>query len=183
MLREDMNEQEYTSICSVGYPIRGPRGQEEIHLGEKAPTPKAIKRCINGKLIGYGGDFEPGIDGDIIDCFLREFAQESGDETSHLSAHRKDVEEVARILIKNTVRPGILLHYLFIRNCRGVAISTREILNPGWYPARPLPDNILEADKLILPRVIQGERLRGWILYDENMKVIGHELASVESLA
>jgi hypothetical protein len=162
-------------ICTVGYLVRGERGREEIWLGTKAPTPKAIKRKIAGKLIGYGGDFEEDKDLSVRDSFKRELAEESG-----FRANTNDIEVLAQILIKDENGPRLILNFLFVRAWTGHPGVNGEIIDPRWYPARPLPETVLEADKLILPPLFDGKKLTGWVEYDKDMNIVGHELTEVE---
>ena len=175
MFEEDMETK--LPICTVGYLVRGTPGQEEIFLGEKAPTPKAVKRKIAGKLIGYGGDFEPDHDASIAESFKRELAEESG-----FTVETTDVEVMAEILIRDETGDRLMLYYVLVKKWRGEANDNREILNPRWYPTRPLPDNILGADKLILPIIIDGKRLSGWVRYDKDMNITDYKLEPVETL-
>ena len=172
-------------ICTVGYLVRGMRGHEEILLGEKAATPKAVKRKIAGKLIGYGGDFEPGLDHSFATSFKRELLEESSsshEKDDGLVVELKDIEILAKILIRDESGDRLTLYYIFVREWAGEAHGSREILNPRWYPARPLPYNILGADKLILPKLVNGQKLMGWVEYDADMNVVGHDLRSVETI-
>ncbi|MDE1874974.1 MAG: NUDIX domain-containing protein [Patescibacteria group bacterium] len=165
-------------LSTVGYLIRGPRGREEIFLGTKAPTPKAIKRKIAGKLIGYGGDFDPGIDRSIAGCFARELAEESG-----FRIDPADAEVKACILIKDENGPRLTLCYIFVRKWTGdEAGESREMHSARWYPTDPLPDDILAADKIVLPRLLKGEKIAGWIEYDAHMNVIAYDISPVDSL-
>jgi hypothetical protein len=163
-------------ICTVGYLVRGMPGQEEILLGEKAATPKAVRRKIAGKLIGYGGDFEPSQDTSIRASFKRELAEESD-----IVVEISNLEVLAEILIKDETGDRLMLYYLFVREWQGEAQDKREITKPRWYPTRPLPNNILGADKLILPRLIHGQKLSGWVRYDKDMNVVDHDLKTVDS--
>lgn len=175
MSTEDMEKQ--LPICTVGYLIRGSQGQEEIFLGEKAPTPKAIKRKIAGKLIGYGGDFESNKDTSIRGSFKRELKEESS-----IIVEVKDLEVLAKVLVRDESGDRLMLYYIFVKTWQGEATDHREIVNPRWYTARPLPWNILEADKLILPHLINKKKISGWVEYDRDMNVIRHNLEVVESI-
>ena len=158
-------------VCTVGYLVRGERGHEEIFLGEKAPTPKALKRGIAGKLIGYGGDYEP-TDTSLEQSFQRELSEESG-----FKAEISDIETCAKVLIKDEKGPRLTLCYILVRKWTGEAKLNDEIMNPKWYSAHPLPDNVLNADKLILPRILSGEKLEGYVEYDRNLNVVSYNLS------
>lgn len=163
--------------CTVGYLIRGTHDQREILLGEKAATPKAVKRKIAGKLIGYGGDFEPGTDASIRESFKRELREESG-----VTADARSLEVLAKVLIRDETGDRLMLYYIFVKEWRGEVSDNREIMNPRWYPVRPLPWNILGADKLILPRLMNGQKLTGWVRYDKEMVVVDHDLQTVDTI-
>jgi hypothetical protein len=171
-------------ICTVGYLIRGMRDYEEILLGEKATTPKAVKRKIAGKLIGYGGDFEPGTDASIRESFKRELTEESSNpgKSDGLVVEVRNIEVLAKILIRDDAGDRLTLYYIFVREWMGEAHASREIFNPRWYHARSLPWNILGADKLILPKLVNGQKLTGWVKYDTDMNVVGHDLQPVETI-
>ncbi len=164
---------------TVGYAIRGSRGKEELLLGLKQATEKSIKLGIAGKLIGYGGTVEP-FDNSIEESFIREFKEET--DNLNLTIDVKDVERMAHIEIRNKIKPSLMLEYILLRNYSGTPSNDGELLKAEWYPARPLPENVLNADKLILPRIINGEKLEGWILYDKDMKVIEHQIKAVKNL-
>lgn len=162
-------------VSTVGYLIRETDGREELLLGEKVATPKAIKRKIAGKLLSYGGDFESDVDISIRHCFARELAEESD-----FRIDPADAEVTARVLIKGEKGDILTLYYVFVRRWQGDAGSSDEILNPRWFPANPLPENVLGADKIILPRLFEGEKLEGWLRYDADMNVVSYELKPVK---
>ena len=164
-------------ISTVIYLLRGEKDSEETCLGKKAPSPKAIKRKIAGKLIGYGGDFETEKDASPAHCAARELGEESD-----FKADQKDMEPVARIIIKDENGPRLTLYYYLLHKWTGSAGTSDEVLDSKWYPTKSLPDNMLGSDKLILPRVLNGERLTGFVTYDVEMNVINHELIAVESI-
>jgi len=164
-------------VCTVGYLVRGQGENLEVFLGTKAATPKAIKRKIAGKLIGFGGDFEPEKDRSIKESFARELKEEKGyDVKPH------DMTIVARVLIVDEGGPRLILYYLLVWEWEGVPVDNGEIIGGDWYGINPLPENILEADKLILPRVLRGTNLQGFVEYDADMKVVRHELTPVGSI-
>ncbi|HEU0080568.1 MAG TPA: hypothetical protein VFQ72_00885 [Candidatus Paceibacterota bacterium] len=164
-------------ICTVGYLLRQMDGRKEIHLGLKAATEKAVRRKIAGKLLGYGGDFEPHVDLTIKESFLRELRAESG-----FDADPRDVETMAKVLILDETGPRLWLYWLLARRWTGRATANREFDSYGWYPTDPLPENILGADKLVLPRILKGEKLEGSVEYDRDMNVVSSEFATVDSI-
>jgi 8-oxo-dGTP pyrophosphatase MutT (NUDIX family) len=159
-------------VCTVGYPLHG----EDVFLGLKAATPKAVKRKINGYWLGFGGDVEPE-DGTLKKSFARELFDETGFQVAPES-----VEIVAKVLIKDEKGDRLWLYYALARSERGSSRENREFDEFSWFPRAALPEKILGADKLILPRIFAGEKLEGWIQYDKDMNVINHELKPVESV-
>lgn len=162
-------------ICTVGYLLRSVDGREEIHLGEKAATEKAVKRKIAGKLLGYGGDFEPDKDLTLEGSFARELGEES-----EFRVDPKTLEVAAKILIRDEKGDRLTLIYVLARHWTGQAGENREFANAGWYSTNPLPENILGADKLILPRILAGQKLEGFVEYDKDMNVVAHNLVPVD---
>lgn len=145
--------------------------RKKFFLGQKP----LVQRRSNGKLIGYGGDFEIALDPSVADCAVRELGEESG-----FKANSEDMEVVACIQINDEKGPRLRLYYYFLRTWTGSAGISNEILNPQWYRTRPLPDGMLGADYLILPRVLAGEKLVGQVTYDSDMKVVDYKFTSVD---
>lgn len=164
-------------ISTVGYWIRGKRGSEEIFLGTKASSPKAIKRKIAGKLLSYGGDFEPDKDKTPLDCFLRELKEESG-----FVALPENTHEMARIRIFDENGFRLVLYYYLSRDWTGEAKQNTDIIDPRWYPTHPLPENTLEADKMILPLIIDELKVAGMVTYDKDMRVTSSKITPVRFL-
>jgi len=163
-------------ISTVGYFIRHRDDIDEIFLGIKAATPKAIKRKIAGKLLGYGGDLEP-TDKSIKHCFKRELGEES-----NFSIDLDYIEVVGKITIIDENGPRLTLYYLFLRKWTGNPKVNNEILDPRWYPSNPLPENILDSARLILPLAFKGKKITGWVKYDNDMNATAHELVEVDSI-
>ncbi len=172
-------------IFNVGYPTRGPKGNEEVMLGEKQATDNAVALGIAGKRIGYGGKFEAQIDTTVEDGFIRELGQETEDqnERPQMSVARENVKWMARILVKSTVRKSLYLDYLLAYNCQGQPpAKTREIIDPKYFSRHALPKNILGDNLHILPSILDGQKLAGWVLYDGDMNVLKHDIKPVDSL-
>jgi len=164
-------------ICTVGYLLRMTEDRQEIYLGEQAATEKAIKRKIAGKLLGYGGDFEPDRDLTLEGSFARELGEES-----EFNVDPKTLDVAAKVLIRDEKGDRLTLYYILARHWTGQAGENREFTKTAWYQTDPLPENILGADKLILPRLLGGEKLEGFVKYDEDMNVVSHELRVVASI-
>lgn len=168
------------NTSTVIYLVRGMPGHEEIFLGRKFASKKAIKRGIAGKLIGYGGDFDPTLDSSLTYCATRELSEESD-----FRARPEDMEQVAKIQIngeEGAGRPQILLYYYLLRKWTGLAGTSNEVIDPQWYKASPLPSDMLGSDYIVLPRVLAGKKLAGRVTYGMDMRVVSHNLTEVGSM-
>lgn len=162
-----------STIC---YFVRGEPGNEEIFLGRKVASPKAIKRKIAGKLMSYGGDIEDR-DPSIKAGTRRELLEES-----KFTVEESDMEVMAEILVIDEEGPRLTLYYVLTRTWRGEPGHYQDILDPTWYQARPLPDDVLEADKKVLPLILDGMKIRGHVRYDANMHLIDFKFNPVENI-
>ena len=163
-------------ICTVGYPVSETGINQEVLFGLKAATPKAVKRKINGFWLGFGGDVEPG-DETLKKSFSRELFDETGFQVTPES-----VEIVAKILIRDEKGDRLWLYYALCKCAREIPIPNREFEEFHWFSKNTLPDKILGADTLILPRIFAGEKLEGYVRYNTDMNVVGYELHTVESI-
>ncbi|HEU5114767.1 MAG TPA: NUDIX domain-containing protein [Candidatus Paceibacterota bacterium] len=169
-------------ISTVVYLLRDGSGSTEVFLGRKAPKPKAVKRGIAYLRIGYGGDLEAGKDLSPAHCASRELGEESD-----FTGRPEDMKAVAQIKIIDEAGPRLMLHYFLLRKWSGEPGESDEILDGKWYPLGSLPDDIIPSDTHILPRVLQGEKLIGWMEYatdpDGKLRLVRFELSPVESLS
>lgn len=162
-----------SAIC---YFVRGEPGNEEIFLGRKVDSPKSIKRKIAGKLMSYGGDIEEK-DASIKAGTRRELLEES-----KFIVEEQDMEVMAEILVIDENGPRLTLYYVVAKVWRGEPGHHEDILNPTWYQARPIPHGVPEADEKILPLILDGIKIRGHVLYDENLHLLDFKLNPVEDI-
>ncbi len=160
-------------ICTVGYPLDG----NDVLLGKKASTEKAVKRKINGFWLGFGGDFEP-----EDETLRKSFARELFDETA-LQVKPDDVVVVAKVLIKDEKGDRLWLYYTLCKCARKIPTPNREFDEFRWFPRDALPEKILGADILILPKIFTGEKLEGYIQYNADMNVVDYKLTTVTSVS
>ncbi len=171
-----MNMSTHLPKSTIVYFIRGAKGKEEIFLGEKFASPKAIKRKIAGKLMSYGGDMEE-TDATVTAGLKRELEEESGFIVSE-----EDLEVMAKIYVLDENGPRLILYYLFARKWSGEPTQETDIINPQWHTTNPLPENILEADKLILPLLFSGMKLEGHVTYDADMNIVKYSFTPVGAI-
>lgn len=162
-----------SAIC---YFVRTKHGKTEIMLGEKVASPKAIKRKIAGKLMSWGGDIEP-TDSSVVAGLCRELKEETG-----FVVKPSSIRLMARIYIIDENGPRLFLHYGLACARRKKPAHERDIQNPRWYKTDPLPENILEADKIVLPIILGGTCIEGSITYNAEMKVTHVNIVRTEMI-
>lgn len=152
-----------SAIC---YFVRNKQGKVEIMLGEKVTSPKATKRKIAGKLMSWGGDIES-TDSSVVSGLCRELKEETG-----FVVKPSSIRLMARITVIDENGPRLVLYYGLARARRKKPAHECDIKNPRWFPAEPLPENILDADKIVLPIILDNIRIQGSITYNAEMKVV-----------
>ncbi len=128
------------------------------------------------KWNGFGGKVQEGES--LTACAVRELAEESG-----LQAQEKDLKEVAYLefifpATPELDHPG---NVYFIDTFTGELHETKE-MEPRWFSIDSLPyDEMWSADKIWLPKLLQGKYLRGRIIFaDNNDDFISCELTEIE---
>ena len=138
---------------SLVFPIRG---DGAILLGRK-------RRGMGvGKWNGVGGKIEDGET--MAECAVRELFEECG-----LVALPSALEFVADIYFDLPSDP-VWSHggaVYFVRAWTGEPRASDE-MEPRWFLPKDLPfDEMWEADRIWLPRLLSGERLRGTVRFAE----------------
>ena len=114
------------------------------------------------KVNAPGGKVEPGED--FVQCAEREVQEEVGLRTW-------DLREVAELRFLMNDHPDILCRVYVTRRFTGCPTETKEA-RPYWCSISEIPyDKMWEDDRLWLPRVLDGERIRGSFRFEgETMK-------------
>jgi 8-oxo-dGTP diphosphatase len=123
-----------------------------------------------GKINGPGGKIDPGET--PLEAALRETHEETGVRVRGASL----AAEFRFLELSDLQWYG----YVFLaREWEGTPVETAEAL-PFWCAVDELPfDDMWEDDRLWLPRVLAGERLRGDFLFDDG-RLLAHRLGSLE---
>lgn len=113
-----------------------------------------------GKWNGFGGKIEPGET--MRQCAVREFREESG-----LEVRPEDLDLMADLYFDQpsdgTWSHGGMVY--FVRRWQGVPRLSEE-MEPRWFSLDQLPyEEMWEADRIWLPRLLAGKQLRGTILF------------------
>jgi 8-oxo-dGTP diphosphatase len=124
------------------------------------------KKIGKGKVMGFGGKGDEGES--PVACMVREGAEELKTVTFDESA----LELVAFIEFYNTksaTEPMFACHVFLIHRWEGEPAKTDEF-EFMWIPRNDLDkwlDKMPSGDRLWLPRILAGERLRGSIRYED----------------
>lgn len=130
------------------------------------------------KWNGFGGKLE---DGETYRrCALRELREEAG-----LCGCEADLELAAFLWFRFSADPSLdhVGCVYFLHRYTGDVVETEE-MEPQWFSAENLPfDHMWQGDKIWLPRLLQGEKLRGTIVFAaDNDTVQSIDLQLAESL-
>ncbi len=166
-------------LFNVVYFERKLKGKQQVFLGRKIASPKAMRLGIADKLIGCGGEFDPSKDASVIDGIRREYRE----ERTKRSATPLSIRHCARILVKNTEKPWLYLDYALVSEWHGEPkFNETEFSSSGWFQCDPLPKDVPELDRVVLPIILSGKCAEGWALYNGAMELLEHEVLPVEAL-
>lgn len=71
----------------------------------------------------------------------------------------------------------------FAKSWRGTPRETEE-MKPHWYDKKNLPfDEMWADDRIWLPQVLSGKRVKAAFLFDENNELIEHEIEEMQSVS
>lgn len=143
---------------SLVYPV----GQDgRILLGRK-------RRGMGfGKWNGFGGKIEAGET--MRECAARELFEESG-----LKARPEDLIPVGDLYFHQPSDPewshaGIVY---FVKVWEGTPAETEE-MQPKWFRPSEFPyEDMWMADRVWLPMILKGERIRGTIYFDKDGETV-----------
>ncbi|MDX9893200.1 MAG: 8-oxo-dGTP diphosphatase [Patescibacteria group bacterium] len=146
-----------------------------IIQNDKVLLGKKIKGLGEGKWLGIGGKVEMGET--IYQTVIRETQEE-------IKVTPLDFEEVAIIdfyfpLTKQFTNWNFRVHYFIGHKFQGQVSPTQEI-EPQWFELQKIPLNLMWPDAAYyLPRILNGEKLKGEFLYDKDIKIIDWKLEAV----
>ena len=131
-----------------------------------------------GKWNGVGGklDSEKG-DKNIIQTALRETQEEIGVEI-------KEMEKVALLKFKFPYNQDWNqdVHVFLARNWTGEPQETEEML-PKWFKTKEIPfDEMWDDDKIWLPYVLEGKKLKADFIFKEGEKIDGQKIRFVKEI-
>jgi 8-oxo-dGTP diphosphatase len=124
-----------------------------------------------GKINGPGGRIEPGET--PRECAIRELEEE-------VCVKPHGVLRVAELSFQFT--DGYSLHGTIFTatDCEGEPTETREAV-PFWVDLDKIPYERMWLDDIHwLPRVLAGEKVRGWFLFDGENRMMGHKVDTLK---
>jgi 8-oxo-dGTP diphosphatase/2-hydroxy-dATP diphosphatase len=128
-----------------------------------------------GRWNGFGGKVKEGEN--IAFATKRELTEECG-----LIA--RSLVPIGMVNFEFRKNPGNILE-VHIFKCNDFSGEVKESaeMRPQWFLPEELPTGEMwDDDKYWLPLFLQGKKFTGYFLFDENDKVIKHELTPVEIL-
>ena len=142
--------------------------ENKMLLGEKK------RGFAKGTLNGIGGKQDPGET--IEQAMIRECQEEVG-------ATPTQYEQVGRIDFDMWYKGEHANMEMYIYKCYkydGEIKETKEII-PNWYNINEIPFNRMLADDLLwIPFVLKGKKVIGKVKFDENMKMLYHNIVPVD---
>jgi len=132
-----------------------------------------------GKWNGYGGGFDPKVDKTQEDCAVREFQEES----NGAKIKKEFLDKVAVITFHNGNVLEFTVHFYIANNIIGMPKTSDEMNDPTWFPLDKLPDwdQFMESDKIWMPRILEGEKIKGDVWNRDDFSLIAHNINTVES--
>lgn len=142
----------------------------KLLLGEKK------RGFAKGTLNGIGGKQDPGET--IDEAMIRECKEEIG-------AVPTKFEQVGRIdfdLWYKGEHPNMEMYIYKCFEFDGKIEETEEII-PAWFEIDKIPfDRMLADDLLWLPFVLKGEKVVGKVKFDKDMKMLYHNIKTLEEI-
>lgn len=135
-----------------------------------------MKKIGKGRLNGYGGGIEA--EETSRQAAMRELEEETrGNRDFGVTVNYEDLEKVAIMDFHNTTEENEIfickVHVFLARSWEGLVISTEDMANPTWYKMDNLPlDKMCPADKVWLPLVLSGKKIRGFAKYGPRQETL-----------
>lgn len=144
--------------------------------GDKLLLGKKKRGFAEGTFNGIGGKQDPGET--IEEAMKRECREEIGAEPT-------EYEKVGEIDFDLWYKGEHSLMEMYIYKChkfKGEIKETEEIL-PSWFSFDEIPyDKMLKDDRLWLPHVLEGKKIKGSVKFDKDMNMLSHNIRPVKEL-
>jgi 8-oxo-dGTP diphosphatase len=155
-----MEKEKFLYYATLAFLVK----DDKILLAKKLK--KIGKDCWNG----YGGGIESAETPE--ECVLRELLEEAKITTTLAS-----LEKVALIHFHNLTSQQeyfvCRVHVFFVNSWEGEPQASEEMADPTWFPKYQLPfECMMPADRIWLPLVCQGKKIRARASYGPHQKVL-----------
>ncbi len=131
-----------------------------------------------GKWNGVGGKFEPEKgDKNIVDTLLREVKEEIG-------VKLKEFKKVGflRFYFPYKEEWNQDVHIFLAKSWEGEPKESEE-MKPKWFRTTEIPfEEMWDDDKLWLPKVLEGKKLRANFVFREGEKITKHDIKIVKEI-
>lgn len=124
-----------------------------------------------GRYNGVGGKVKEGES--VEDATVRETSEEIGVEVN-----TKDLTKAGEVEFRFEDKSewDQVVHIYTTETWVGEPTESEE-MKPYWYNVKDIPyDDMWEDDKYWLPKILRGEYVNGYCLFDSNQKIIEHNL-------
>lgn len=124
-----------------------------------------------GKWNGVGGKVKPGES--HIEAAVREIKEEIGVDVA-----KEDLVEMGKMkfVFQDNDDWGTNMTIYVVTKWLGRPTESEEMA-PKWFNVNEIPyDDMWEDDRLWIPMILDGKRIEGDFLFDENQKIIGYEI-------
>jgi ADP-ribose pyrophosphatase YjhB (NUDIX family) len=159
-------------IATAIYPVRN----ERVYLPIKKTTVGIDKR------FPYGGKQEE--DETIRQCAVRELKDESGIEVSEEKLKLQAIIFFYRGKEKPE-SPTYKVYFYVCKDFKGEpSVDGREMTDARHFPIKNLPYKEMKAgDELFTSRILSGEKVTGWIWFEDDDTYRDHDLNIIDELS
>lgn len=145
---------------------------------------KKTKKIGVGLWNGYGGKKED--EESLLHCAKRELCEETGGVT----VEEKDLEHAASINFykfdNDTKQSDFAVEFFLCKIFEREAIETDEMAQPTWFDLADTEtmikvyEEMLPADKIFIPKILNGEKFTGEVHFSEDMKsLVSYEFTKI----
>lgn len=129
-----------------------------------------------GNYNGVGGKVEAGET--VEQAMVRETQEEIG-------VTPKEYEHMATITFDEVMkgqRAKVIMHIYIAKDFEGKPVESDEV-EPFWFDEDNLPYyNMFADDRFWMPKILSGQKVVGYFVYDDEFNLLSHEIKEVDNL-
>lgn len=121
-----------------------------------------------GKWNGFGGKLEKGET--IEECLIRESQEE-------ILVTPTKYHQVATLNFSFTDNPDWNQQVIafLVDSWQGQPGESEEMIKPTWFLQDQLPQEMWDADRIWLPKVLAGQIIKAKVIFDKNQKLVEYK--------